>query len=457
MMTRRELLQTAGGLRRAGIGFTGGGGDLAPGAGDTRRRRSASCNCSWPAAASHIDLFDFKPELVKRHGQESDFGEKVEAFQNGLGPWLKPVWDFKQYGACGKLLSELVAPLGDCVDDMAFIHNMVGKTGVHSRARCCRRPASSCPGFPGMGAGSATAWAAERQPADVRRAARPPRLRLERRRRTGAPASCPPQHQGTLIHPGTRERRSTTSSPPRPAATSPREPTRQAIVAAGRSSTAKHAAAARGRLAARRPHPQLRTGRPDAARRARRCSTCRRETARTTLSCTASDASTRPGPTEINAAGGDAPLRPQLPGRPPAAGARRALRADLERRRQRLPAPQLGLATRTSPATTARWPRAWPAGAAALIKDLKQRGLLDDTIVLWTTEFGRMPCSQGGKGRDHNPFVFTNWLAGGGIKGGVTLRRKRRVVVQAADRNSRPTATTSTPRSCTCSASTTSG
>ena len=59
-------------------------------------------------------------------------------------------------------------------------------------------------------------------------------------------------------------------------------------------------------------------------------------------------------------------------------------------------------------------------GASALIKDLKQRGMLDDTIVLWTTEFGRMPCNQGAKGRDHNPFVFTNWLAGGGVKGGVS-------------------------------------
>ena len=58
--------------------------------------------------------------------------------------------------------------------------------------------------------------------------------------------------------------------------------------------------------------------------------------------------------------------------------------------------------------------------AAALIKDLKSRGLLEDTIVYWTTEFGRMPCSQGTKGRDHNPFGFTSWLAGGGVKGGVT-------------------------------------
>jgi hypothetical protein len=59
-------------------------------------------------------------------------------------------------------------------------------------------------------------------------------------------------------------------------------------------------------------------------------------------------------------------------------------------------------------------------GTAALIQDLKQRGMLDDTIILWTTEFGRMPSSQGGKGRDHNPFVFTNWLCGGGVKGGIT-------------------------------------
>jgi hypothetical protein len=62
----------------------------------------------------------------------------------------------------------------------------------------------------------------------------------------------------------------------------------------------------------------------------------------------------------------------------------------------------------------------WAQGCTALIADLKQRGLLEDTIILWTTEFGRMPSSQGGKGRDHNPFVFTNWLCGGGIRGGIT-------------------------------------
>lgn len=55
---------------------------------------------------------------------------------------------------------------------------------------------------------------------------------------------------------------------------------------------------------------------------------------------------------------------------------------------------------------------------AALLKDLKQRGLLDDTIVVWTTEFGRTPCAQGADGRDHHNYGFSVWMAGGGIRGG---------------------------------------
>ena len=56
---------------------------------------------------------------------------------------------------------------------------------------------------------------------------------------------------------------------------------------------------------------------------------------------------------------------------------------------------------------------------AALLKDLKSRGMLDRTLVVWATEFGRLPTSQGGKGRDHNPYGFTMWMAGGGFKGGL--------------------------------------
>jgi arylsulfatase A-like enzyme len=64
---------------------------------------------------------------------------------------------------------------------------------------------------------------------------------------------------------------------------------------------------------------------------------------------------------------------------------------------------------------------------AALIKDLKRRGLLDETLVLWLSEFGRTPLGEnrvgrpGVTGRDHHPFCFTVWMAGGGIKGGTIL------------------------------------
>jgi uncharacterized protein (DUF1501 family) len=55
---------------------------------------------------------------------------------------------------------------------------------------------------------------------------------------------------------------------------------------------------------------------------------------------------------------------------------------------------------------------------AALLKDLKARGMLQDTLVIWGGEFGRTPTSQGAKGRDHHSLGFTMWLAGGGVKGG---------------------------------------
>src|SRR5947207_11952076 len=57
----------------------------------------------------------------------------------------------------------------------------------------------------------------------------------------------------------------------------------------------------------------------------------------------------------------------------------------------------------------------------ALLTDLKQRGLMKDTLVVWCSEFGRTPNSQGGKGRDHNPLGYTMWLAGGGAQGGTVV------------------------------------
>jgi uncharacterized protein (DUF1501 family) len=60
-------------------------------------------------------------------------------------------------------------------------------------------------------------------------------------------------------------------------------------------------------------------------------------------------------------------------------------------------------------------------GIAALLKDLKQRGLLDETLVIWGGEFGRAPTSEGQKGRDHDHYGFTVWMAGGGVRGGMSF------------------------------------
>ena len=118
----------------------------------TIRRAKRVVQLFMAGAASHIDLWDYKPALEKHHGEASDFGENVEAFQNGLGPWMKSPFKFSPYGESGKMLSDAVADLGACVDDIAFIHNMAGKTGVHSQATYLQATGFQRPGFPGMGA-----------------------------------------------------------------------------------------------------------------------------------------------------------------------------------------------------------------------------------------------------------------------------------------------------------------
>ena len=108
-----------------------------------------------------------------------------------------------------------------------------------------------------------------------------------------------------------------------------------------------------------------------------------------------------------------------------------------------------GTPTPTSRRTTPSICRAMDKPVAGLLKDLKRRGLLDETLVVWGGEFGRTPMSEKGDGRDHNPYGFTMWMAGGGVKGGQHRRRDRRGRPARRSRTA-CTSTTSTPRSCTC-------
>ena len=87
-----------------------------------------------------------------------------------------------------------------------------------------------------------------------------------------------------------------------------------------------------------------------------------------------------------------------------------------------------GTPTPTSSPTTPSTPADTDKPIAGLIKDLKRRGLLDETLIVWGGEFGRQPTAEyaKGTGRDHNAYGFTMWLAGGGIKGGVSVGADRR-------------------------------
>ena len=103
-------------------------------------------------AASQCDTFDYKPELIKRNGQPFDPGEKVELFQSSPGACLASPWAWKQYGQCGKWMSDLVPQLATCVDEIAFIHSMVSKSNVHGPATFMQNTGFVLPGFPSMGA-----------------------------------------------------------------------------------------------------------------------------------------------------------------------------------------------------------------------------------------------------------------------------------------------------------------
>src|SRR5215470_3622444 len=103
-------------------------------------------------AASQVDTFDYKPELIKKHGEKFDPGGKVELFQSSPGSVMKSPWKWRQRGQCGKWVSDLVPHLAGCVDDIAFLPAMVSKSNVHGPATFMQNTGFVLPGFPSMGA-----------------------------------------------------------------------------------------------------------------------------------------------------------------------------------------------------------------------------------------------------------------------------------------------------------------
>lgn len=367
-------------------------------------------------AASHVDLFDYKPQLEKENGQQWDPGEEVELFQSTPGASMKSVWDFHPYGKCGKHLSDVVAPLGEVADDIAFVHDVVGKTGVHSQGTLLQTTGFNRPGFPSAGSWVSYALGSENENLPSFVVLPDHRGLASNGTKNWSSMFLPAEYQGTVIRPGAATPIDDLFPPKESRFITPDAD--QAGFDLLSRLNGQYAATREGdsRLAARIHSYEL--------------------AARMQLSATeALNVSKEPqyikdmyglaseGPgvddTEINVK-----AEREFFGRK-CLVARRLLERgvrfvqiwsgndngfprrnwdsheNIERDHGPLAA---GMAT----------------GAAALIKDLKQRGMLEDTVILWTTEFGRMPCAQRGVGRDHNPFVFTNWLCGGGIRGGVT-------------------------------------
>jgi hypothetical protein len=353
-------------------------------------------------AASQVDTFDYKPELIKRHGQAFDPGGKVELFQSSPGPCMKSPWAWKQYGQCGKYVSSLLPHLATCVDDMAFIHSMVSKSNVHGPATFMQATGFVLPGFPAMGAWISYGLGSlnDNLPTFVV-------LPDSRGYAPNGPANwsagfLPAAYQGTMVKPGAKNPIFDLHPPERSFVTLQSDADGLVLL---NKLNKEHLATRHGdsrleaRIASYELAAKLQSSAPEV------------------LDIGNESAATK------KLYGLDDKITEEF-GRN-CLMARRLLERGV-RFVQIWSGADNGFPRRNwdSHEDIARdhgdMGASMDKPAAALIKDLKARGLLEDTIVLWTTEFGRMPCGQGLKGRDHNPFTFTSWMAGGGIKGGVT-------------------------------------
>src|ERR1041385_2835728 len=85
-------------------------------------------------ALSHLDVWDYKPELIKRHGQALPENGKLVTFQGENGALTKPLWEFHPRGQCGKMISDMLPHLADLADDLCFIHSMTANSNTHGPA-----------------------------------------------------------------------------------------------------------------------------------------------------------------------------------------------------------------------------------------------------------------------------------------------------------------------------------
>ncbi len=352
-------------------------------------------------ALSHVDTFDYKPELVRRHDtpMPTPGGGKLITFQGEQGNLVKPQWEFKPRGESGKLTSDLLPRLGGLADEMCFIHSMTAKSNTHGPAENQMATGFTLDGFPSIGAWVTYALGSECDDLPAFVAIPDPRGVPQVGPRQWQSAFLPAVYQGTAFNadrPIPNLARPTRL--PEPADLAGREFLRRL----NEEHLARHPGD--GDLAARISAYEL------AARMqlsAARIADLSDESAATLALYGADDTQNT--------------LK-----------ARFARNCILARRlvEKGVRFVQLFNGAYAMGEGVGNWDGhkslvkqysvhgpVLDQPVAGLLADLKDRGLLADTLVAFVTEFGRMPTFQkGASGRDHNPSGFTVWLAGAGVK-----------------------------------------
>jgi len=343
---------------------------------------------------SQVDSFDYKPMLAKHHGKDPrKVIGKIEATQFGnVGKVMKSPWAFKQRGQCEAWISELFPHMAELADELAIIRSMTSNFPEHATACYYMHSGLGLQGRPSMGAWATYGLGSENENLPgylVLNGGHIPAGGLDNFSNGFLPAT----HRGNLLNViGTplanvkpNEKFDRAQQIKRRLAQKLNQDTAGSIDAL-ESAIANHELAARMQVTI--PEVMSMTGETEVTKKL--------------YGFDAKDKHTQTYARECL-------LARRLIER----GVRFVELTIPKARPERWDAHNDLVTNHSANA------RAMDQPIAGLIRDLKSRGLLDETLVVWSGEFGRTPFAQGGKGRDHNEYGFSLWMAGGGIKPGV--------------------------------------
>jgi len=349
---------------------------------------------------SQMDTFDYKPVLEKRHGQTVDAGLKATA-TGTPGPLMKSPFKWKQHGKSGRWVTDVFPHLAGHVDDMAFLMAMASKSSVHGPASYLQSTGFLMPGMPCAGAwiGYALGRLTDNLPSFV--VLPDPRGLPYNGMGNFSAGFLPASHQGTVVNP----------SAPIPIPDLAPSPSAKFVTPAASEDGLKLLREMNGKYAIDRAGDSRLSARVESYELA----------AKMQLAAPEVFDLTRESKKTHDLYGTSAPAHEGgfaknclLARRMLERGVRFVQVWSGEGGPKNNWDNHTNIAVELPPIA-----RQVDRPIAALLEDLKSKGLFEDTLVVFTTEFGRMPFTQGGVGRDHNGGTFVTWLAGAGIQGGV--------------------------------------